>query len=100
MLVLLSLHFLQQHRLNFELNETPCPVPAFRLPCMGSTLKNAARETRPPLMTIDVCDEIASLSPFFYPRAESCCARVRVRPLLCRLASFVEFFLGAGCVCV
>jgi hypothetical protein len=48
MLILLSLHFLKQHRLNFELNKTPPTVPAFRLPCNGFYLEEH-RENRPPL---------------------------------------------------
>jgi hypothetical protein len=48
MLILLSLHFLKQHRLNFEVNKTPPSVPAFRLPCNGFYLEEH-RENRPPL---------------------------------------------------
>ena len=48
MLILLSLHFLKQYRLNFELNKTPPPVSAFRLPCNGFYLEEH-RENRPPL---------------------------------------------------
>ena len=62
MLMLLSLHFLEQHRLNFELNKTPSPVPAFRLPVMGPTFKSL--RTCPPLVAIDACGEIASLPTF------------------------------------